>query len=316
MAKFDSSKAMDEQRMETQRIINDFANNTTIKLEKIDLTQIQNIDVTELYSAPKEWNYYDKLSEDKMYELMDSISDNGLMSPIIVWKVNKCEIFKSNNETDKYDFYGEDYLILSGHNRVKAYFNLYDATKKERYVNIPAFVFETITEFQARNIIIDSNYAQRDLSTSERVKSIIDKYHVYEKEKISKGKIAEFIASDLDITPRTVFNYKKLASLNHNIKDMVYSDNLPLTAALKLANISNQTQEWLYDEKRDYITPKVLNKIKPNSSKKDVQRIIDDYDKSINKEVSKITISVPAELEEKFKIMCKNWIYDNSKRDR
>lgn len=316
MAKFDTNKAIVEQREESRRIRDDFGNNTTIKLEKIDLTKVQNIDATELYSAPKEWNYFDKLSDDKMYELMESISDNGLISPIIVWKIDRKEIFKDSNEKDMYGFFGEDYLILSGHNRVQAYLNLYDASKKEKYINIPAFVFDKLTEFQAKNIIIDSNYTQRDLSTKEKAKSIIDKYHVYEKEKIRKGKIAEFIADDLNITPRMVFNYKKLSSLISPIKDMVYSEEIPITAALKLTSISNQCQEWLYNDNREYLTPKLLNKIKPDSSKKDIQRLIDAQKNEEENCTVKVSVTVPKYLEERFRKMCKDWIYNNSKRDQ
>lgn len=314
MAKFDTEKASEAQRINTNRINDEFGNNTTINLKKIDLTKIELVDVTELYSAPIKWNYFDRLSDDKMFELMDSIADNGLISPVILWKINRKEIFKESNEKDMYDFFGEEYLILSGHNRVQAYLNLYDNTKKEKYINIPAFVFHDVTEFQAKNIIIDSNYAQRDLSIKEKVKSIIDKYNIYENEKIIKGKTAEFIASDLDISPRMVFNYKKLTKLIPQIKDMVYSGHLPLTSAIKLANINSQCQEWLYNDNREHIVPSVVNKIKPDSSKKDIQRIIDSQQKSKMKSTVKITVDVPDYLQERFKTMCKDWIYNNSKR--
>lgn len=315
MAKFDSDKAMEEQREESRRINSDFGNNVTIKLEKIDLTKVQNVDASELYSAPKSWNYFDKLSEDKMYELMDSISDNGLISPVILWKIDRKEIFKDSKEEDMYGFFGEDYLILSGHNRVQAYINLYDATGKKKYITIPAFIFDSLTEFQAKNIIIDSNYTQRDLSTKEKVKSILDKYNVYEKEKTRKGKVAEFIAEDLNISPRMVFNYKKLSSLIDPIKNMVYENELPLTTALKLTGLSMNTQEWLYGENNEYLIPSVINKIKPNATKKDIERIIESIKKSEEKSTTKITVEVPIELEDRFKKMCKDWIYNNSKRN-
>ena len=315
MAKFDTNKAIEAQREESKRINNDFGNNTTIKLEKIDLTKVEKIDVCETYSAPQEWNYFDKLSEDKLYELMDSISDNGLISPVILWRIDRKEIFKDSDEVDMYDFYGEDYLILSGHNRIQAYLNLYDATKKDKYLTIPAFVFDELTTFQAKNIIIDSNYAGREgLSTKEKIKSIIDKYHVYENEKIRKGKIIEFIADDLDISPRMVFNYKKLSTLIEPIKEMVYNNELPLTAALKLTCLKGSSQEWLYNENKEYIIPQVLNKLKPDSGKKDVERAIESYEKSKEKNTKKITVEIPVWLEDEFKRHIKDWIYDNSKR--
>ena len=64
-----------------------------------------NLPLTQLESAPDEWNFYDKLPPQKMAELIESIQTLGLLSPIIVWK---------RKESNKY-------MILSGHNRVRAF---------------------------------------------------------------------------------------------------------------------------------------------------------------------------------------------------
>ncbi|MBC8059633.1 MAG: ParB N-terminal domain-containing protein, partial [Clostridiaceae bacterium] len=64
---------------------------------------IKHINLDNLISSPLEWNFYKPLSFDKENELVESIQENGLINPIIVWE-------KGDNK----------YMILAGHNRVNA----------------------------------------------------------------------------------------------------------------------------------------------------------------------------------------------------
>ena len=76
---------------------------TTEKIKNITTgMDIFQLELDKLKAAPKEWNFYVPLNDNKMSELIESIIDNGLLNPIIVW------------ENDN------DYMILAGHNRVKA----------------------------------------------------------------------------------------------------------------------------------------------------------------------------------------------------
>ena len=70
-------------------------------------------------------------------------------------------------------------MILAGHNRVRAYSMLYEQTGNEKYKKIFACIKKKneISEDEARAIIIDTNFVQRQLSTIEKTKSIVIKYN-------------------------------------------------------------------------------------------------------------------------------------------
>ncbi|MGL5328185.1 MAG: ParB/RepB/Spo0J family partition protein, partial [Peptostreptococcaceae bacterium] len=173
------------------------------------------ISVNDLYSSPKKWNFYDPLDDNKKLELMESIQENGILSPIIVWNVD-FDIVENEYAEDEDDVYllaGNKYLILAGHNRVDAFNKLYKATGDSKYLKIPAFIFddEELKLDNARDIVVDSNYVQRSLSTKEKVKSVMFKYAELEKNKTQKGRTKEIVAEVLNMSPSMVQNYKKLS---------------------------------------------------------------------------------------------------------
>lgn len=307
-------KVMKVQSKYSNNIDKNFSGNVSINLKKIDLSKIEYIEVDDLYSAPSSWNFYSKLNDDSMYEMVDSILDNGLMSPIIVWKVDRKNIADLKEE-DKYGFFGDEYMILSGHNRARAFIQLSQNENIGRgFLKIPAFVFQSLTEFQAKNIIVDSNYTQRTLDLKEKVESILYKYDVYTKEKTRKGgSTADFIANDLDVTPRMVYNYKKIADIIDPIKERLYGGDLALTSVLKLATKTKDFQTWLYDKYGDSIDNKLLNRIKDTTKKSDIDRWMTKLNEVEDEVVVKTKI--PSHLENDFRKMVSDWIYNKTKRD-
>lgn len=307
-------QVQDVQSKYSDHIDRNFANNVTVNLKKIDLSKIQYIEVDDLYSAPTSWNFFSKLDDDTMYELAESVLDNGLMSPVILWKIDKKDLREIyQDKEDSYGFFGEDYMILSGHNRVRAFIQLsQNEMIGEKFLKVPAFVFEDLSEFQAKNIIIDANYSQRTLDVKEKVESILYKYDVYTKEKTKKGKVADFIADDLDVTPRMVYNYKKLADVIDPIKDKLYNGELALTSVLKLSSKTKEFQSWLNEECGEKLDNSILNKIKDSTKKTDIQRWLSKEDTG-TKEVN-VKIKIPKELETEFKEMAYQWIYNRTNR--
>ena len=71
----------------------------------------ETIEINRLEAAPDEWNFFKQLSEKKGLDLAISIHTNGLLQPIIVRAL---------------DEKGEQYQILAGHSRVRAYKLLYE----------------------------------------------------------------------------------------------------------------------------------------------------------------------------------------------
>ena len=77
----------------------------------LPLEESERIPIDKLVPASKEWNFYAPLPDDKMLELIESIRENGLLHPIVVWK-------RKDAPT----------MVLSGHNRLESYKKLYQAT--------------------------------------------------------------------------------------------------------------------------------------------------------------------------------------------
>jgi ParB family chromosome partitioning protein len=124
---------------------NNFIDNKLVLEEGID-TKVRFIEVDKLQDAPKEWNRFKPLTYDKFESLKDSIEEEGLLHPIYVWK------------------YKDDYIVISGHNRKRAYQELYNKTKDKKYKKISAtiLIVNKLDEKKAKKTIEISNI-QRDI---------------------------------------------------------------------------------------------------------------------------------------------------------
>lgn len=121
--------------------------------------RLEEVPLDKLSPAPAAWNFYAPLPDDKLLELIESIRTSELLHPIVVWK-----------QPDG------DLMILSGHNRVRAYTALLEKTGEDKYHRIPATVLTDISADEAHEIVVDSNYVQRVLTPSEKARSISQKY--------------------------------------------------------------------------------------------------------------------------------------------
>ena len=131
----------------------------TLMAELPGTRRLEELPLDKLSPAPTEWNFYAPLPDDKLLELIESIQTNELLHPIVVWKQPDGAL-----------------MILSGHNRVRAYTALLEKTGEEKYLRIPATVLTDITADEAHEIVVDSNYVQRVLTPSEKARSISQKY--------------------------------------------------------------------------------------------------------------------------------------------
>ena len=92
---------------------------------------------------------FDPYTEDEMAQMVESIQENGVISPIIV--------------RPKAD--GETYEIISGHNRV-------EACRRAGICQIPSFIRD-VDDDTAVILMVDSNLRQRDeLSDMEKAKAL------------------------------------------------------------------------------------------------------------------------------------------------
>lgn len=255
---------------------------------------VVSVEVDKLKDAPNNWNFYSKLDDDKFLELVDSINNNSLLHPIVVWQQN------------------QDYMILSGHNRVRAFKKLYEITHDEKYLKIPAIIKKNdeITEDMAKEIIIDTNWIQRQLSTYEKTQSILQKYVKIKQSKNKGTKTRDVIASHLGITGRMVQNYISLNNLNSGFFEMLDDNLINIKQAIVIAKFEDYIQEEILKHKDDLSFNIQLLKSALNIKNKDRVIEILSANDGLNEEENyiKVTYKIPKDKKSEFDKIYKDFI--------
>lgn len=266
--------------------------------EKTD--QIVKIDISQLETAPEAWNFYPKLEGEEFVKLVKSIYEHGLLHPIVVRKRE------------------DRHIILSGHNRVRAYkqikleleeiqngnnavlleimddekFNIKD------YEQIMAVIKEDITDDEAREIIIDANYVQRQLGQKLMTRSIIEKYKIIQDrrkntddDRYKNIKTREIVAQEFKLSGRHIDRYKKLESLNSSIIEEFYQGKISLELAAKLASLKPNVQEHIFKKHMKSFAKypaRTLENLKPSNTKADIDAMM----KSIREDNDQARITI------------------------
>ena len=255
---------------------------------------VVSVEVSKLKDAPNNWNFYSKLDDDKFLELVDSINNNSLLHPIVVWQQN------------------QDYMILSGHNRVRAFKKLYEITHDEKYLKIPAIIKKNdeITEDMAKEIIIDTNWIQRQLSTYEKTQSILQKYVKIKQSKNKGTKTRDVIASHLGITGRMVQNYISLNNLNSGFFEMLDDNLINIKQAIVIAKFEDYNQEEILKHKDDLSFNIQLLKSALNIKNKDrvIQILSSTNDLDEEENYIKVTYKIPKDKKSEFDKIYKDFI--------
>lgn len=191
------------------------------------------LELTRLDDAPLEWNFYRPLPEDKFFELVESIEEKGLFSPLIVWE-------QPNGR----------YRILSGHNRRRALALLYEKTGEPRYAKAQCIVkrADELTEEEALALLVDANWVQRTLSASEKAKSILHKYTTLGRKKKDEGsgRTYDRVAQHFGLKATQVYQYIRLAALEEHWLRCVDTGELSIKAASYLVDQSPEEREALW----------------------------------------------------------------------
>lgn len=243
---------------------------------------IQLIELDFLVPAPEEWNFYKPLSNDKFTELVESIDRNGLLNPLIVWEMD-------NNQ----------YMILSGHNRKRAFEFLKINSSEAKYDKIPVIIKKKkdLTEDEAREIIIDTNWVQRVLSATEKAKSVIEKYAVLQKKlKYGEGKTRDTLGKEYKITGRQIDNYRRLENVIEEIYELVLQEKITLTPACEIARIDKDMQKWVFDNHIDKLTSSYTRQLKTNMTFEEVINVFEKSDDSSKEDIGFIEFKLPLKI--------------------
>lgn len=162
-------------------------------------------------------------------ELTGSIKESGLMHNLVVRKLDD-----------------ENYEILSGERR-------YHALKSLNYKKVPCQVKE-LNDTDGEILLIQANAKQRELTPTEKMKSIerLEQLYAYKKangEEVPKGKTRDIIGKDIGLSGVQVGRYSKVSkNLIEPLKEKLDEGTITLTQADTLSNLRDKEQQEILNQ--------------------------------------------------------------------
>ena len=252
--------------------------------------RLEEVPLDKLSPAPADWNFYAPLPDDKLLELIESILANDLLHPIVVWKQPDGAL-----------------MILSGHNRVRAYTALLEKTGEDKYRRIPATVLADITADEAHEIVVDSNYVQRVLTPSEKARSISQKYALAGRKKRSKNgerkSRYEQIGEEYHLSGSQIARYVRLSNLDDSLLKLLDNGKLPLTTALRLVDFPSESQKYLAARHADELASPKAAKLTAAMTPAQIDAALQEAPQTV-----RVSVSVPTALEDDFRRMAAEWL--------
>lgn len=213
-------------------------------------------------------------TEEKMREMVESVTEFGVISPIIV---------RPNPN-------GEGYEIISGHNRV-------EACRRANINQIPAIIRE-IDDDTAIILMVDSNLRQRDqLLPSEKARAYQMKMEALKRQGSrtdltsshdgTKLRADAIVAQQSGDSRNQVQRFVRLNSLSPALLNMVDEGKLALTPAVEISYLDSADQEIVQEIlERDQVSPSL--------SQAQKLRKLADSNKINDKEIDKVlTVQKP-----------------------
>jgi ParB family chromosome partitioning protein len=278
---------------------NNFIDDKPVLEEGID-TSVRFIETEKLKDAPKEWNRFKPLTYDKFQSLKDTIEEEGLMHPIYVWK------------------HKDDYIIISGHNRRRAYEELYEKTKNKKYKKISATIeiVDKIDEDRARSLVGIGNI-QRAINANEQYLILKDFYEInrgkYENRKEAYKKMGEEIGKSTSM----IYKIMSLENVIPQLREMIGGNNpISLNSSLKIVPFTKIQQEWLYVNFKDELTTKSVKNLSANMKRDEIREYFDEFSKRNTVRKQRLSVTLPKEvtedIEELIKERLKKWEEENN----
>lgn len=230
--------------------------------------------IEDIFEFPE--NPFKKYKDKQIEELSESIKDDGLLSPIILWKQDKS---------------AEKYTILSGHNRFCALKNLgYVELDNKMYK-----VIEDIPEDYARLIVADANLCQRQkLLPSEKAKAYKIQQEVLENINTKRSEIFAFFSEENTLKAgetaedkslchdvnfdknRNIYRYLRLNYLIPVILEKVDNQTISLIIGVELSYLKEREQkvvyQYFFEEDNTKINIDICKKIREKSKEIEVTK--------------------------------------------
>lgn len=185
-----------------------------------------NITVTKI--RPFEGHPYKVLDNDEMNNLIQSIQEQGILSPILIRPIEN---------TDEYE-------VISGHRRLHA-------AVKAGIKEVPAFIY-AISRDEAAVMLVDSNLHREKILPSERAFAYKLKYEALKSQGKrndltscqvgAKFRTDEFIAENTTDSARQIQRYIRLTKLIPELLDLMDEGKIAFSVGVELSYLDDQTQ--------------------------------------------------------------------------
>lgn len=165
--------------------------------------------------------------------LKESMQHDGIIEPCIIW-------LKDGKK-----------IILAGHNRVDI--------AKELNIKVPCIIRTDLDTKKAERIVIITNLQNRqinEMKPSELSRMLTRLIEGYD-DSVYKSEIYKDMDDEFSLSRTKVLWYLKINSLNTYLLEMLDNDDMPLTAAYKLACATSYNQNQLADFMKRYEIKKV-----------------------------------------------------------
>ena len=182
------------------------------------------------YLRPFENHPYKVIDNEEMQNLIDSINERGILTPLTVRKIS-----------------GTEYEIISGHRR-------FYAAKKLGFEMIPAFIYELSYE-EAVIAMVDANLQREHILPSEKARAYKMKLDALNHQGQTSCQLGEKwsvtqISEAANESERQIHRYIRLTNLIPELLDLVDEGKIALTPAVELSYLNEVEQADLVEEIR------------------------------------------------------------------
>ena len=182
------------------------------------------------YLRPFENHPYKVIDNEEMQNLVDSINERGILTPLTVRKIS-----------------GTEYEIISGHRR-------FYAAKKLGFEMIPAFIYE-LTYEEAVIAMVDANLQREHILPSEKAKAYKMKLDALKHQGQTSAQVGqkwsvEQVAEDSPDSRSQIQRYIRLNNLIPELLDLVDEERIAFTPAVELSYLNEVEQTDLVEEIR------------------------------------------------------------------
>lgn len=186
---------------------------------------------------PFEGHPYKVLDNDEMNNLIESIQQKGVISPIVVRPLENTE---------------DEYEIISGHRRLRA-------SVKAGLETVPALIY-AVSRDEAAIMLVDSNLHREHILPSERAFAYKLKMEAMSRQGYrsdltscqfgTKLRTDEIIAENSTDSARQIQRYIRLTNLIPELLDLVDEERIAFTPAVELSYLNEVEQADLVEEIR------------------------------------------------------------------